>query len=303
MNTKMITRGIYKLGFKLKKASPEIALGLGVVGVVVSTVMACKASTKFNDVIEEHNDKMEKIHEVTETYSDEYSQEDTKKDTVIVYTQTGIQLVKLYGPSIALGTLSLASIIFGHRILCKRNAAIAAAYTAVSESFRKYRGNVIERFGDKVDKELRYGIKAKAVEEITQNEDGTTDISSQIVEVTDPNFYSDYARFFDGGCAGWTKDPEMNLMFLKKQQAWANERLQRQGYLLLNDVYDALGIPKSKAGFVVGWVYDKKHPIGDNYIDFGIYDINIAKNRDFVNGYERSILLDFNVDGNIVEMM
>lgn len=303
MNTAKLTRGIYKLGFKLKKASPTICVAAGVVGVVVSTVMACKASTKFNEVMEEHKDQMQKIHEATDTYKDEYSEEDAKKDTVIVYAHTGVKLAKMYAPAIGLGVLSIASIVTGHRILCKRNVALATAYTALNESFRNYRGGVIEQFGEAVDKKLRFGLKEKTFESVTEKEDGTTEVANDVVTVADPNLYSEYARFFDSGCRGWTKDPECNLMFLRKQQAWANDRLKAQGYLLLNDVYEALGIPKSKAGFVVGWMYDEKHPIGDNYVDFGIYNINVEKNRDFVNGYERTILLDFNCDGNIVELM
>lgn len=112
------------------------------------------------------------------------------------------------------------------------------------------------------------------------------------------NNTSDYARFFDETCAPWEKDPEYNVCFLNQQQNFANDLLRRQGYLFLNDVYDMLGIARTKAGQVVGWVYDEKNPIGDNYVDFGLYDLRNAR---FVNGYEKSILLDFNVDGVILD--
>ena len=92
-------------------------------------------------------------------------------------------------------------------------------------------------------------------------------------------------------------------MYLRRQQDYANELLKAKGHLYLNEVYDILGLPRSKAGQIVGWVYDEKNPIGDNYVDFGIYEQNRAKNRDFVNGYEKTILLDFNVDGNILDLM
>ena len=118
-----------------------------------------------------------------------------------------------------------------------------------------------------------------------------------------PYDYSDYARFFDVGNPNWEKDSEYNLMFLKRQQAYANDKLKANGYLFLNEVYDMLGIPKSKAGQVVGWIYDPENGSGDNYVDFGIYNVNREAARDFVNGYERTILLDFNVDGNIWEKM
>lgn len=109
-----------------------------------------------------------------------------------------------------------------------------------------------------------------------------------------------YARFFDEGCTGWTKDSEFNLIFLKQQQNYANELLRKKGHLFLNEVYDMLGIPRTKAGQMVGWIYNEKNPIGDNFVDFGI---NNARNKDFVNGYERIILLDFNVDGEILDLI
>lgn len=308
-----ITRTLNKAAFQLKKHSPEILVVAGVVGVVGSTVMACKATTKVNDILEDTKDQLDKIHEAGEKLEngekltlkdgEEYTAEDNKKDLTIVYAQTALKFVKLYAPAVIVGGLSITAILAGHNITRKRNIALAAAYTAVDKSFKEYRGRVVERFGEALDKELKYGIKSKEVEEIVTNEDGTETVVKKTVEVADPNGYSDYARFFDDGCTGWTKDPEYNLTFLKNQQRYANDLLQTRGHLYLNEVYDMLGIPRTKAGQVVGWVYDEKHPVGDNFVDFGIYCLDKETNRKFVNGYERTILLDFNVDGNILDLM
>ena len=81
---------------------------------------------------------------------------------------------------------------------------------------------------------------------------------------------SQYARFFDESSQYWDKSPEMSLMFLKQQELYANCILKSKGHLFLNEVYDMLGIPQSMAGQLVGWIYDEKNPIGDNYVDFGI---------------------------------
>ena len=306
MNT--LTRKFYRVGFKFKKHSPEILVGAGVVGVVASAVMACKATTKLDDVLAETKDTVDKIHDVTEhpekiPEGKEYTVEDSKKDLTIVYTQAGVKLVKLYGPAVVLGTVSIAAIIGGHHILRKRNIALAAAYTAVDKGFKEYRGRVLERFGEEVDRELRYNIKAKEIEKTVTDANGKETVVKETDDVADPNLTSDYARFFDDGCTGWTKDPEFNLMFLKDQQRYANDLFKSKGHLFLNEVYDMLGIPRTQAGQVVGWIYDEKNPIGDNFIDFGIYDIADERKRSFVNGYERTILLDFNVDGNILEMI
>ena len=299
------TRTLNRAGLKLKKHSPEIMVTAGVVGIVTSAVMACKATTKAGSIIEEKNSEMAKIHKVAETVdASEYSEQDLKKDTAIIYVQTGIKFAKLYGPSVALGVVSIASILAGHNILRKRNFALAAAYTAVDTSFKEYRSRVVDRFGKELDRELRYNIKAQEVEEtVVDEKTGKEKKVKKTVEVADPNTYSDYARFFEDGCNGWSKNPEFNLMFLKNQQSYANDLLKTRGHLFLNEVYDLLGIPRTQAGNVVGWIYDEEHPNGDNFVDFGIYDINKAKNRDFVNGYERTILLDFNVDGDILSSM
>ena len=296
-------RSLIKAGFQVKKHSPEILVVVGVAGVVTSTVMACKATTKAGDILEEHKNQMNAIDQVVKMDRDDYTEEDHKKDTTIVYTQTAIKFVKLYSPSIMIGALSLGCIIYSHNILTKRNAALAAAYATVDRGFKEYRGRVVERFGKELDHELRYNIKAQEFEKTEVDKKGNEKVVKETVNVADPNLYSDYARFFDDGCNGWSKDPEQNLTFLKCQQAYANEKLKANGYLFLNDVYKMLGIPATKAGQIVGWIYDEKNPIGDNFVDFGLYDMNKPVVRDFVNGYERTILLDFNVDGNILEMM
>lgn len=297
-----VSRGFHRIGFQLKKHSPEIMVVAGVAGVVTSAVMACKATTKLEKILEEPKKDIEAIHhgfDHPETLTEEYTEEDRNKDLAIVYAQAGIKVVKLYGPSVLLGAVSITSILAGHNILRKRNVALAAAYTAVDKGFKEYRGRVIERFGKELDKELRYNIKAKQIEEVVVDENGDEHIETSDVTVSEMDGYSQYSRFYDDGCTGWTKDPEKNLTFLRLQQRWANDKLKAQGYLFLNDVYEMLGIQKSRAGQVVGWIYDKNNPVGDNKVDFGIYDIHKPANRKFVNGYERVILLDFNVDGPI----
>ena len=301
-----VSYNAHRIGFKIKKASPEIMVVAGVVGVVTSTVMACKATTKVNDILEETRKQVDDVHNVLDSdvvSEDEYNNDDAKKDLAIIYTQTGVKLIKLYAPSVIVGALSITGILASHKILKKRNVALTAAYATIDRSFKEYRGRVVERFGKELDRELRYNIKAQEIEEKTVDKDGNETIEKKTVSVVDPNMYSDYARIFDNGSMGWTKDPEYNLMFLKLQQNQANDRLRAQGYLFLNDVYDMLGIPRTKAGQIVGWIYDEENPVGDNFVDFGIYDIYNEKACDFVNGRERSIVLDFNVDGNILDMI
>lgn len=300
-----MTRGLHKVGFTLKKHSPQILVAVGVAGTVTSAVLACRATTKLDSVLSEGKEKVEKINGYIEEngFTEEYSEDDYKKDLAITHVQTGVELVKLYAPAVGLGVLSLAAIVSSHKILTKRNVALAAAYATEHNAFKEYRGRLVDRFGKELDRELKYNIKAKEIEETVVNEDGSEQTITKTVNAAHINQESDYARFFDEYCAGWTKDPEYNLTFLKLQQNHANDILRTRGYLYLNEVYEMLGIPKTKAGHVVGWIYDEENPVGDNFVDFGIYDVRDANKRQFVNGLERSILLDFNVDGNVWEMM
>lgn len=289
-----------KTVMKLKKHSPEILVVAGIAGTVVSAVLACKATTKVAEILDETKGTLDTIHEGMETGAingQNYTTEDGKKDTVVVYAQTGMKLAKLYGPAIILGTLSITSILASNNILRKRNVALGAAYAAIDKSFKEYRGRVIERFGEQVDTELKYGIKAKKFEEIEVDpETGKEKKVKKTVMVADPNLQSDYAVYFDSKSRNYETNPDYNRMFLKAQQAFANDKLQTRGHLFLNEVLDDLDLPRTPAGQIVGWTKDGP----DGYVNFRIVEVE----RETEDGrHEPALLLDFNVEGNIWEKM
>ena len=318
MPLKMINKmgGVFhKAGFKLQKLSPEILVVSGIVGVVVSAVLACKATTKVSEILEETKKNIDDIHEceANETLEAVYSVEDVKKELTIVYIQTGIKFIKLYAPAVVLGAISITSILASNNILRKRNIALGAAYTAVDKGFKEYRKRVVEKFGKDVDKELKYGIKAKKIKESsTDPETGKEVKTEKTVFVVNPSDISEFARFFEQYTTdeegntivnhNWDPNNEYNLMFIKAQERYANDLLKAKKRLFLNEVYEMLGLPRSKAGQIVGWVYDPEDTSRDNYVDFGLYQDNLSYS-DFVNGYDPAILLDFNVDGNIWDLM
>lgn len=299
--TKAVSQHGGRTFLMVKKFSPEILTGAGIVGGIVSGILACKATLRVEDVLDEHDEAMQKIKKA-EGFSDEsYSQNDAKKDKVIVYGHTAVEIVKLYAPAITLGAASVGCILGGHGILSKRNAAIAAAYSVVQDRLNDYRKRVVDEFGEDKDLELFHGAKTETVTITEEDENGKKKkVKKQVHRLKDPNAYSQYARFFDEASPAWVKTPEYNLLFLKNQQNYANDLLHSRGHVFLNEIYDMLGIPRSKAGAVVGWVLSDD---GDNFIDFGIYSIDNQEAMDFVNGYENSILLDFNVDGVIYDLI
>lgn len=314
MKTKMlsaITKALGKTSFKMKKHSPEILTVAGVVCTAAGTIMACKATLKVDTILDEHKDTVEKIHKCEEEKTTEvYSQEDAKKDLTTTYVQTGVKFVKLYAPSVALCVLGVTSLLTSNHILRKRNLALAAAYTTIDTAFKEYRGRVVERFGDTVDRELRYNLKAEKIEEQEIDEEtGKKKKVKKDIHTISSKDVSGYARLFeqynDAGeiNPNWETTPEYNLMFIKAQERYVNGLLVAKGRVFLNEVYKCLGFSETKEGQIVGWVYDEKNPVGDNYIDFGLYRNNDIYYMDYEKGKEHTILLDFNVDGNIWELM
>lgn len=287
---KAVSRTIAHNTLLAQKNSPGFLLGAGIVGMVGSTVLACRATLKMDEVLEEAKNKLELARTLEHK---DYSEKDRSRDVSLIYFQTSVKIVTLYGPAIILGGTSIAALVNSHNILTRRNAALTAAYAALEKGFNEYRARVIEKYGEEEDRNLRYGTQE--VEIVSKSG------KKEIVTRVGPGDPSVYARFFDSSSTSWSKEPEYNLIFLKCQQNYANDLLRARGHVFLNEVYDMLGIPRSKAGAVVGWILSKNGET-DNFVNFGVFDDRTNDRvRDFVNGYEGAILLDFNVDGIIYD--
>lgn len=311
MNVIKAVKGISAIvGTKTEEHSPEICLGLGIAGMVAATVFACKSTIKATKIVEEAKDDLNTIKEAEEygaTYDAdnneiEYTKEDATKDRAIVITRTAIEISKAYGPAVILTAAGIALLLKGHNILRKRNIALIAAYKSIDEAYRNYQEKVKAYLGESTARNLKYGLTEKEISVDTgkKNKDGSAKTKKQkklIYDGADPSTFSPYARFFQEGCKGWDPDPQYSLMYLLKLQRWMNDRLQLEKVVTLNDVYDELGIPRTQQGQIVGWSLLKSKK--DGYIDFGIYNDAYTPNRDFVDGYENVILLDFNVDGPV----
>lgn len=269
-----------------KKFAPQILFGTGVVGMVGSTVLACRATLKLDETLQETQNDLSIAHSLEH---EDYSEGDRKRDISIIYVRSAVSVTKLYAPSILLGAASIGALTSSHKMLTQRNIALTAAYAALDKGFSEYRARVIDKYGEQQDREFRY--ETEQVEIV--NSKGKTVKETRVA----PGAASIYARFFDEYSTSWGKEPEYNLLFLRAQQNYANDLLNSRGHVFLNEVYAMLGIEHSQAGAVVGWVISKD---GDNFIDFGVFD-DTNSCRDFVNGREGSILLDFNVDGVIYD--
>lgn len=300
INTKTLRKSFKKAQLTVKKHSPEILMVAGVIGTVAGAVMACKETLELEDVLDEC--KQEKM-ELEEQYAmcEEYSEDALKKDKVKLTIKQAAKIVKLYAPSVIMEATSIGVIFASNDIMRKRNASMAAAYATLNSMYKRYRQNVIESYGEEVDKDMRFGVKHEKVTEI--DEDGNkVKIDARIVDLDNTALaISDYSRFFQSGCKGFdASSGRYNLLYLKGIQAMFNNKLIADGYVMLNDVYRELGFDTIPEGWSIGWVYDEENPIGDNYIDFGLYEAR-NKNQRAVNDWEPVILMDFNVDGNLYE--
>lgn len=293
---------VNKLGrplLHLQKTSPQTMFIGGVAAGLASTVLACRATLKLSDTLdkyEELKEKAEALHEAGHVNDKDelYDDKAYAKDLTVIKVKTVLDVTKLYAPSVGLGMIAVALLTGSHVTLNKRNASLTAAYASVDQAFQQYRTRVTEQLGADVDRDMRYGTRVD--HEVVEQEDGKKKTVKHIrVGDGEPSLY---ARFFDEFCPDFQKNAEYNLIFLKAQQNYANDMLRARGHVFLNDVYDALGIPRSSAGQLVGWVSNGN---GDNFIDFGVFDEDRITARDFVNGRENAILLDFNVDGTIYD--
>ena len=300
INTKTLRKSFKKAQLTVRKHSPEILMVAGVIGTVAGAVMACKETLELEDVLDEC--KQEKM-ELEEQYAmcEEYSEDALKKDQIKLTIKQAAKIVKLYAPSVIMEVTSIGVIFASNDIMRKRNASMAAAYATLNSMYKRYRQNVIESYGEEVDKDMRFGVKHEKVTEI--DEDGNkVKIDARIVDLDNTALaISDYSRFFQMGCKGFdASSGRYNLLYLKGIQAMFNNKLIADGYVMLNDVYRELGFDTIPEGWSIGWVYDEANPIGDNYIDFGLYEAR-NKNQRAVNDWEPVILMDFNVDGNLYE--
>lgn len=293
-----------KVKFKANEASPELALAAGIGTIVVGLVLACRATIKAEKIAEEAKEKLELVEQVSEdeTKKDIYTEEDHKTDKLIIYAQTGVKLLRVYAPAIVVETLGILAVCKGHNILRQRNGALAAAYAALDKGYREYRKRVADELGEEKEDLLHKGLKAMEIDIPAKDEEGREMTEKAEVNARMKRPVSEYARLFGEGVSReWDKSPHYNLKFVTDVQRWANDILKARGVggvLFLNEVYDKLGFDRSAEGQVVGWVYDPGNIALHNFVDFGIYGNNKNERIDaFLYGEERSVWLDFNVDG------
>lgn len=270
---------------KLRAGSPTILVVTGVGGFVVTTVLAAKASRKMDPILEAHKKARVEIGYIE-------NEREQQRQIGALYGQTSYELLKLFGPTILMGVGSTVAIFGGHKILKTRYVATMAAYSGLLEQFRGYRDRVVKTLGKEMEQSIFDGGHGEYVED--PEHPGEYKLESKY----DDNEVPSYLRpWFDESNVNWTRDPQSNYLFLKGIQSHMNNLLEIRGHVFLNDVFDALRMDRVPEGAVSGWRYNSKK--GDNFVDFGFMTGTDPSTIAFRNGQEKSVRLNFNVDGII----
>ena len=316
----ILTNLVEKVGMrslKVKQASPEILIVAGVIGVIGGTVLACKATTKAEKILDERRKEIEDIEEVYEEQED-YTEEDKQHDIKIVRAKAAMDIGKSYAPAACIITASVMCIFGSHKILKERNVALAAAYGVLDRSFKKYRERVKNELGDNIDQHFLHGAEDATIEEkVVDEETGKTKKTKKKVTAI-PSDVSMYGIWFSHKTSNqWEHNRDYNKMYISNCQQMFNEKLKSRGYVFLSEIYAKLGLidfldPDKDADIIkaiqcVGWLRDGN---GDGYIDFGLFGGSVVEDRgdyfairkEFNEDHidDCDFFLDFNVDGPIL---
>lgn len=293
-----------------QKHSPTMLVVAGIVGVVATAVLSGRATLKLGKVIEEGEENLKKI-EVTVVNEDDK----TRKASFDVKLKTAISIAKLYAPTVIVGVASVAALTGSHVIMRRRNAALTAAYAIVHKGFDDYRSRVIADQGAEKDLEYRFGNAERDIAEEEEHGIEVRTLRGLDQEAIIANESNTYARVFapkrkDGSDNDmWSDVPNENEYLIRMVQNHANDALNSKGYIFLSDVYDMLGFKATQASRVVGWVKTPRiDPVtgqqkNDGFIDFGVWEEGMYKAKEWINGNPKAFLLDFNVDGNVLDIL
>ena len=309
-----ISTAVVRGKMSVEKNSPEILLVGGIFTILGGTYLACRATLKFQDLIDEHEDivdKMEKTREYAEAgklkEGKTYTEEEHMQDLVAETVKFAMRLVKLYGPAVITSAVGIAMLVYGNRILNARNAALVSAYATLKGAYDAYRKRVIKEFGEEVDTYIRFRKPLDKDFVIKEDKKGGKEIDFDEAELPGEiydvdgvgEFYgrSPYARLWDSTSPQWRHDTGSNHFFLKVAEREMNDKLHARGTLMLNEVFDMLGLERTSAGCVVGWTSDDIG--GDGFVNIGIdHPINDWDNH---SPEGNPVILDFNVDGLVYE--
>lgn len=285
-----------------KKFAPELMLAGGLAAVGTSFYFTVQASRKVDELIDSAKEDIEIVKEAEFTPDEDgectipYPENEKKMGVRVLRFRMVKDIAVLYAPAITTGAVGVGLILASYGILKKRNVALFAAYDLVDKSYKMYRSRVVDELGKEAD--LRFKNGAVKKKETQVNEKGK-EVEVETYEVP-ANVPSQYSVTIGRDNYNWERDYTKSdmLHWLLIQQNFANDLLHSRGHVFLNEIHDALGMKRTTAGQVVGWI--RTSP--EDRIDFNIQDLHTITNS--VEDYENeTFILDFNVDGIVYDLV
>lgn len=292
-----ITTAFYTGVARISKHAPTILSVTASAGVIATGYLAWKAGTRFEDVEGRDWDRRKECLRNADTIPDEDVPKIERKNRILFILDT----VRTVTPAAIVGAATITMIYFSNSISKKRLAAMGAAYATLQTAFDGYKRTMVEALGkESVEKILKPKLPnvGKSAEEIlsSDNKSDAANVSDAVVNSL--KALSPYARIIaEESSTCWDPNEDYTSQNLAAVQLWANRRLERKGHLFLNEVFDQLGLSRTREGAVVGWL---KNGEGDNYVSFGDFDASIYRvPSDDYTRVDSNFIVDFNVDGVI----
>lgn len=238
-----ILRIAKKLQFGLQKYSPEILTGVGIAGMITTTVLAVRATPKALILIEEEIQRQQEE-------LDKFAEENMGKESIWssctkIENLKPVEVVrtvwKCYIPTVATGTLSIACLIGASSVNVRRNAALATAYSLSESAMKEYQEKVIETIGEKKEQGVRDSIaKDKIIRDPVVNKEVIITGRGETL-----CYDSITSRYF-----------KCDIEKLRKVENELNKRLISEMYISLNDFYYEIGLRSTDVGDDLGWNID-----------------------------------------------
>lgn len=295
MNLKLIME---KTGFVLRQASPEILLGSGIVLSIAAIITACSKMKQTEAVQEELQEGLEYIEETEVPGTKEYLSAKFK-----VSGKAILRYLAIFWLPILLWLLSMGSFWYSHGIMVKRNADLASFAVITMQELDKYRERVRDKIGAEAENDLFYNLsKRPSGETITITDENGKEKKVKLQEkVLNESPDGPFDRIFDRTNPLYTNNPSTNIFYINSILNNFRDLIKNRatktsdGWVTINEVYEALNFDPVEAGFDFGWTYSRANdaPCTPD-IDFGICDCSDMIVKDHIAGKEMVIPLHFN---------
>lgn len=269
-----------KAKFGLKKHSPELCLIGGIIGFGITIVLACKATTRVEEVLDEYEAAKAKIEkakaaavdpELPEQERPVFTEEDEKKAKFDATKTMWLGMAKKYAPVALSAAISVGLFLTSYKIINGRLVGLMGAYTALDNGFKKYRKNVVDAVGEEKEREIRTGVKKQMGYVKEKDETGKDVVVEKEVltgEQKTDHVFEDYMSvlFSRETSTEYVRgDQTYNRHKIRMAEKTINEDLFRNGFIFEKDLLERLGLPVTNESCLRGWVLDPANPPKDSY--------------------------------------